>query len=536
MNDVRNQSDQRNHRLADRCADAGVLWVSQNDAGLHWPSVEGTEDQWRTVLVANMPGLREEIEQSSSVWFESETDDIYEVRPGVWVVPSVVNERRGEDQGLAVIPAQELLDDPTFDALCTEVGIDSAWVRGRVVADSPLVPNSGVSAMAGLIRQMHASEANVLREHDVADSVDRRLSESYEEIHLLHSMISGLVVGTEPDPFLRSAAEQLSSVGEFEWVAVLVDETTEAFAPDHVVVGSDYPTRAELRRLVRSSRNPSSDGALACDFGSHGEIVVCPIRIEQRSLGMLLAGGRSSGAASNVELKLVSAAAGHIGIFLANASLYADLDAMFLGTLQALVAAIDAKDPYTRGHSQRVALLSRDLAAALGMPEEFVKQIHLAGLVHDVGKIGVPESVLCKAGKLTDEEMARIRQHPQIGYRILKDIPQIRELLPAVLCHHESWDGSGYPTGLAGEEIPLIARIVAVADGFDAMSSSRTYRAALPRERVFEELERCAGTQFDPALVPTFLGLDLRSYDRHLLRDSIVEEKGKSNDLGLEAA
>jgi HD-GYP domain-containing protein (c-di-GMP phosphodiesterase class II) len=132
--------------------------------------------------------------------------------------------------------------------------------------------------------------------------------------------------------------------------------------------------------------------------------------------------------------------------------------------------------------------------------------------------------------------MARIRQHPQIGYRILKDIPQIRELLPAVLCHHESWDGSGYPTGLSGEEIPLIARIVAVADGFDAMSSSRTYRAALPRDKVFAELERCAGTQFDPALVPTFLGLDLRAYDRHLLRDSVVDEKGGSTDLGLEAA
>jgi HD-GYP domain-containing protein (c-di-GMP phosphodiesterase class II) len=483
-----------------------------------------------------MPGLREEIEASCSDWFATASDDIYEVRPGVWVVTSVINERRGVDQGLAVIPSNELLQEPSFDSMCEHAGIDSVWVRGRVESESPLAPKSGVSAMAGLIRQMHAGESTLLREHDVANSVDRRLSESYEEIHLLHSMISGLVVGTEPDPFLRSAAEQLGSVGEFEWVAVLVDETTEAFAPDHVVVGNGYPTRAELRRLVRTSGNPSSDAAIACDSSTLGEIVVCPIRIEQRTLGTLLAGGRSTGATSNVELKLVSAAAGHIGIFLANASLYADLDAMFLGTLQALVAAIDAKDPYTRGHSQRVALLSRDLAAALGMPEEFVKQIHLAGLVHDVGKIGVPEAVLCKAGKLTDEEMARIRQHPQIGYRILKDIPQIRELLPAVLCHHESWDGSGYPTGLSGEEIPLIARIVAVADGFDAMSSSRTYRAALPRDQVFAELERCAGTQFDPALVPTFLGLDLRAYDRHLLRDSVVDEKGGSTGLGLEAA
>ena len=536
MKDNSRQTDARNMCLADRCAEAGVLWVSRGDNGLQWPIVESCENLWRTALMANMPGLREEIERVSSLWLKSGCEDIHEIRPGIWIVPSVVSERRGEDHGLAIIPTAEIVEHPDFDGMCMDSGIDPMWVRGRVESESPLSPTAGVSAMAGLIRQLHAGELGVRRDHDVAESVDRRLSESYEEIHLLHSLISGLVVGTQSDPFLRSAAEQLSSVGDFEWVAVLVDETTEAFAPDHVVVGSDYPTRAELRRLVRRSDNKTNGSAIACESEAHGEILVSPIRIEQRTLGTLLAGGRSAGAASNVELKLVSAAAGHIGIFLANASLYADLDAMFLGTLQALVAAIDAKDPYTRGHSQRVALLSRDLAAALGMPEEFVKQIHLAGLVHDVGKIGVPESVLCKAGKLTEEEMARIRQHPQIGYRILKDIPQIRELLPAVLCHHESWDGSGYPTGLAEEEIPLIARIVAVADGFDAMSSSRTYRAALPREKVFAELERCAGTQFDPALVPTFLGLDLRAYDRHLLRDSIVNEEAGSNDLGLEAA
>ena len=124
-------------------------------------------------------------------------------------------------------------------------------------------------------------------------------------------------------------------------------------------------------------------------------------------------------------------------------ALYADLDAMFLGTLQAMVAAIDAKDPYTRGHSQRVAELSRDLAAAIGVPDEFVRTAHLSGLVHDIGKIGVPEAVLKKAGRLDDEEFAAIRQHPQIGHRILKDIPQIRDLLPGVLCHHEAWNGSG---------------------------------------------------------------------------------------------
>ena len=188
--------------------------------------------------------------------------------------------------------------------------------------------------------------------------------------------------------------------------------------------------------------------------------------------------------------------------------------------LHAQGAAIDAKDPYTRGHSQRVAILSRDLAAAIGLPENFVRTAHLAGLVHDIGKIGVPEAVLCKAGRLDDEEFALIRQHPQTGYRILKDIPQIRDLLPGVLCHHEAWNGSGYPAGLAQDEIPLLARIVAICDSFDAMSSSRTYRAAMPREEVLAEIRTCAGRLYDPRIVPVFLGMDLTEYDRLLRRDA----------------
>ena len=520
-----------NRELAQRCSAVGVLWVGSNERGLC-----SFDDDWRGRLLLHVPGLQTAIESTRSAWLETAPEGMFQWCEGVWIATLSVRDRSGLHQGVAVIPTHAILNHDHFEAMCEGAGIDAAWIKGRVDVDSPLVPEAGVPSMTAVLRELYASACEKHLADQASESVDERLSESYEEIHLLHSLISGLVVGTEPDPFLRSTADQLAEVAGFDWIAVLVDETTESFAPDHVVVGLGSPTRSELRRLARTNGRLSGDGAVACDGGVHGEVIVCPIQIEQRHLGSLVAGGRSSGAASNIELKLVGAAAGHIGIFLANASLYADLDSLFLGTLQSLVAAIDAKDPYTRVHSQRVALLSRDLAAALGMPEEFVKRIHLAGLVHDVGKIGVPEAVLCKPGRLTEEEMSRIRQHPQIGYKILKDIPQLRELLPAVLCHHEAWDGGGYPAGLSGEEIPLIARIVSVADSFDAMSSSRTYRSALSREQVFAELERCAGTQFDPALVPTFLGLDLRSYDRHLIDDARPEKNGGSLDLGLEAA
>jgi HD-GYP domain-containing protein (c-di-GMP phosphodiesterase class II) len=131
-----------------------------------------------------------------------------------------------------------------------------------------------------------------------------------------------------------------------------------------------------------------------------------------------------------------------------------------------------------------------------------------------VGKIGVPEAVLCKPGKLTDDEFEKIKLHPQIGYDILKDIPSLRDILPGVLHHHERYDGRGYPHGLSGEDIPLMARIIGVADTFDAMSSNRAYRAKMSRDVVLAEIARCAGTQFDPNLANAFLTLDLSEYDR----------------------
>ena len=133
-----------------------------------------------------------------------------------------------------------------------------------------------------------------------------------------------------------------------------------------------------------------------------------------------------------------------------------------------------------------------------------------------MGKIGIAEAVLTNPGRLTADEFAQIKRHPEIGYGILKDIPHMTTALPGVLHHHERWDGKGYPHGLAGEAIPLIGRVLALADTFDAMSSTRSYRAATPREKVLEEIRRCAGTQFDPALVPMFVNLNFADFEQAL--------------------
>lgn len=188
--------------------------------------------------------------------------------------------------------------------------------------------------------------------------------------------------------------------------------------------------------------------------------------------------------------------------------------ALFMGAVEALVASIDAKDAYTRGHSERVAHLSARLAAAAGLDPESVERVRVAGLVHDVGKIGVPEAVLRKPSKLTEEEFALIKAHPATGRKILRDIPQLAPGMGGVLHHHEKFAGGGYPEGLAGEAIPLFGRIIGLADAFDAMSSSRAYRGALNRAHVVEEIRKCAGSHFDPALVGHFVSLDMATYDR----------------------
>jgi putative nucleotidyltransferase with HDIG domain len=175
--------------------------------------------------------------------------------------------------------------------------------------------------------------------------------------------------------------------------------------------------------------------------------------------------------------------------------------------LTTLSRAIEVRDPYTRGHSTRVTAIAEAIARRLGWDEERLELLQLGGPLHDVGKLGVSEEVLAKPGRLDEAELAQIREHPKLGARILLRVAALRGALPYVLYHHERWDGGGYPTGRAGERIPLEARVLAVADAFDAMTSDRPYRPALDRDEAVAEVVRCAGTQFDPEVVRVFLEL-----------------------------
>jgi HD-GYP domain-containing protein (c-di-GMP phosphodiesterase class II) len=245
-----------------------------------------------------------------------------------------------------------------------------------------------------------------------------------------------------------------------------------------------------------------------------------PLKVQDRVIGLLCAHSYTPGRVfTEGQRKLLAVLASRTAVSIEHAQLYADLvtrnaelaqanrslEDNFKATLIGFAHALEEADRYTRGHSERVSFYAQLVAVGLDLREAETARIIQAGLMHDIGKIGIKYERLNKPGKLTAEEMAMFRTHPSKGKRILETMPFMNDLVPGAWCHHERWDGTGYPRGLAGDAIPLVGRIVSIADTYDAMTSDRAYRKALPHEVAVRELERCAGSQFDPELVRVFI-------------------------------
>jgi HD-GYP domain-containing protein (c-di-GMP phosphodiesterase class II) len=252
------------------------------------------------------------------------------------------------------------------------------------------------------------------------------------------------------------------------------------------------------------------------------ESVACiPSYFRSDLLGILLLGRKKNGSKfKREELNFFSALASDVAMGVRNAQLFEELKAeidkkqrLFINTTIALAAAIDAKDHYTHGHTSRVTDLSLRLAQRLLQEdkklfdERFLEHLHIAGLLHDIGKIGIPEDILNKDGPLDAEETRRIQEHPTVGAAILLPIKELEIPILGVKFHHEKYDGSGYPQGLKGEEIPLIAAIISVVDSFDAMTTDRPYRRRLSKEEAIKEIARQAGRQFNPRVTKAFVHL-----------------------------
>jgi putative nucleotidyltransferase with HDIG domain len=400
------------------------------------------------------------------------------------------------------------LDEPAFDE----------WLAGQ-----PQHSAAGLLQLAGTAAELWRSREQSERLAHEVQSLSLHLSNTYEEISLLHRLTRNLRLSQDDASLAQQAIEWLADVLPAAGLLVYLTPVEEAdalvnpgrSAPLFLVQGEPPLAGPELLPLleslglVRRPRplilNPATTAADGWAWPAVRQAVLVPLCEGENTFGWLAALNHREGAEfGSVEASLLASVAAILGIHCGNTELYRQQRSLLAGVVRALSSAIDAKDPYTCGHSDRVARVAARLAQELGCSPEQVSTIYLCGLLHDVGKIGIDDQVLRKAGRLTGAEFEHIKTHTEIGFRILQDIKQFDEVLPVVLHHHEQWDGHGYPRALASHDIPFFARIVAVADAFDAMGSDRPYRQGMPEAKLDAILREGSGTQWDPAVIEAF--------------------------------
>ncbi len=380
----------------------------------------------------------------------------------------------------------------------------------------------------GLVPQTLAAESEVEGEYEA-------LSDAQSTANLAQGLLVKLVEAsqtlhkaTDEETVGQAAVVSITDATGFSNVAFLkgVDwRSPEVVAHRGAILGSQGELEISRSLLKRSMngiyilKGGVSSGTLGASLESLDirQAICVPVEAGSTFFGWLYLDNRT-GSATDSPTKEVAgfakAVASMLGLALSNIQrsqmqqrFNLEKKLMVDGTMRALIEAIDAKDPYTRGHSDRVSKFAILLAQAAKLSDEQIKQAGVGGLLHDIGKIGVSEKILCKPTHLDPEEFAQIKDHPRLGYKILKDIPQVRDLLPGMLQHHERWDGSGYPDNLKGEEISQLGRILCIADCFDAMTSARVYRPARSISEVRAEIKRCLGTHFDPKFGEIFLSI-----------------------------
>lgn len=412
-------------------------------------------------------------------------------------------------------------------------------LRLPAVDGSPAVEITGVQAQRDAVNAIYADLRKAHAAENDIQLFTQEIDEAYEALSLLYRLSDALSDFTNPINFITQSLADLRATGGFRWSSLHI---LESAAKLPLLKGRTWldadPTvdqaaiLDELMHLRDSLTHTNSAAIVGTPSATMlREVVVAPLMLEGQRAGFIVSSGQRSEThlgrpeLTSADTQAALAVSRLVNAVLQSHLLHLEQQATFMGALTALTGSLEAKDRYTRGHSERVSLVATQLARKIGYPHP--DRIELAGRLHDIGKIGIPDRILCKPSRLTDEEFEVIKTHPVVGHAILQALPSLDDILPAVLHHHERWDGRGYPHGLEGEQIDLPSRILALADTFDAMSSNRAYRSGRSRDEVLAEVTRCAGTQFDPELTAPFVELDFTLFDD-------MKQEHEQSDLGTQ--
>ena len=360
-------------------------------------------------------------------------------------------------------------------------------------------------------------------------SSNARLTRRVGELSMLNDISQMLANELNLDRLLNLALKIVrEKMGVRGGMAVLADTASgklvvkASLGFDSSTVGNCIPVGKGLAGTIAAERQPlliddiyHDDRVMPAEFEINGfsSVLGVPLMVKDSLIGVLLVYDKAThDKFSREDVHLLTTIGSQMGIAIENARLYAVLQDSTLQTVQALASSLEAKDNYTSGHSARVSHYSHLIALRLGLDEREMRNLRYASQLHDIGKIGITERILNKPGKLSDWEVSAIKDHPVIGEKIIQSLDFLDDVRDVIRHHHERWDGTGYPDNLLGDDIPLLSRIMSVADAYDAMTTARPYRAALSRSTAIAELRSNSGTQFDPRLVDLFLTI-LREED-----------------------
>ena len=403
-----------------------------------------------------------------------------------------------------------------------------------VAAGAPSGPAEAVARLLALSGAVESERARAEALEDELDDVTEQLTRNYEELALYHRLTRRMQVSRDPAAFAADCAGQILAAADVDAAAVVV---CLPGGPALFTAGAPVFNTVKLRKLVRLAGDhdwsrPLVQNGPACGLRGAFASALAPVREGDGDHGWVACAnlrddGGGGDELGSVEGNLLAVVATVLATHLRNAALFREKEQMLLEFVLGLVHTLDARDHYTRGHSERVAVVAHRLAEELGFADADLDNVYLAGLLHDIGKVGIDDRVLRKPGKLTDEEFAQIQRHPGLGHDILAGITGLQEILPGVRSHHENFDGTGYPDRLTETEIPLMARVMAVADSYDAMGSDRPYRDGMPPAKIEAIFESGRGTQWDPAVLDAYFAC---SRDVRKIWEAPLDAAGRLQD------